>query len=97
MSTSGNALLVLERALTMCQAKLAASSPQATVLVSTEKQLEYLISIVKGESTDRSRLKDIILGIYAVREFENDDPAFSNILLEADNHAKILRSGPWIP
>ncbi|WP_431355036.1 immunity protein Tsi6 family protein [Enterovibrio norvegicus] len=59
-------------------------APDFTIYQSIQAQLDYILSIVNGSSTDRSRLKDINLGIYAVREFEDTDPDLSRSLKEVN-------------
>jgi hypothetical protein len=44
--------------------------PLLKTIESIIHQLDYLIELASGRSTDRSRLKDIILGVQAAREIE---------------------------
>jgi hypothetical protein len=97
MTTESDGLQVFEKALKRCNEKLAAKSVQTEVLDSVRKQLEYLVSVSTDPDADRSRLKDIILAIYAVREFETTDQSFADLLSKADNYARLMRSGPWTP
>ena len=57
-------------------------NPGFAPLLSIKAQLEYLIQIADGRSTDRSRLKEIIVGQYAAREFEDRDMEFANMLYD---------------
>lgn len=50
-------------------------------IVSTRNQLNYLLEAVEHKN-DRSRLDEIILGIYAVREFEQAHDDFANVIYE---------------
>lgn len=86
-----------DQALALTRKRILNSPPQIEILRSVEKQLEYLLSIVTGANSDKSRLKDVVLDIYAVREFEAYDPELADALLDAMQYAKILRSGPWSP
>lgn len=45
-------------------------------------QLTYLLSLADGTSTDESRLKNIDIGLIAVREVEGADDALANMLHE---------------
>lgn len=97
MSTESDALKVFKKTLQMCQQKVARAPGRQEVLQSIQRQLEYLIDVATDPLVDRSRLKDIILAIYSVREFETDDPVFADLLSQSDNYARILRSGSWSP
>jgi len=39
-----------------------------------------LLSVLRGNEKDRSRLKNIIVGHFAVREFEESDPDLAEAL-----------------
>lgn len=58
-------------------------APEFELYLSTIAQLEYLLSVLKGDEKDRSRLKDIVVGHFAVREFAESDPEFSQVLRAA--------------
>ena len=81
---------VLTKALAKC-ASLLHDYPAFPPLLSTKVQLEYLIALVNGSSNDRSRLKDIIIGVYAAREFETIDMSFPNLVYEGDEIAERLK------
>ncbi|MBX8560834.1 hypothetical protein K5D57_14120 [Pseudomonas cichorii] len=50
--------------------------PSSVALQSVGKQIEYLIELEKGTHSDRSRLKDITIGVLTAREIEQlDDDA----------------------
>ncbi|NHZ93945.1 hypothetical protein F2P45_33870 [Massilia sp. CCM 8733] len=61
--------------------------PSSTALLSVLRQIEYLIGLDNGTITDRSRLKEIIIGVLTAREIEplDDDAAetFYQIASEA--------------
>lgn len=44
--------------------------PQVATIDSIINQLDYLIALSDGETVDRSRLAEIILGVQAAREIE---------------------------
>ena len=75
----------LDKVETVTQAKKIISSrlnsaPDFVLFQSIDAQLDYLMDIVKGDSNDRSRLKDINVGTYAVHEFEESDPDLAQAL-----------------
>jgi hypothetical protein len=41
--------------------------------------------VLSGAEPDRSKLKTIIVGHYALKEFEESDPEFANALYAAQN------------
>lgn len=50
--------------------------PSSVALQSVGKQIEYLIELEKGTHSDRSRIKDITIGVLTAREIEQlDDDA----------------------
>lgn len=72
----------IENALTLARTRLN-EAPGFQLFISIVAQLEYLLSVVNGKEKDRSRVKDIIVGHFAVREFEESDPQFSQALKAA--------------
>lgn len=56
--------------------------PDYSLLHSIDAQLDYLIELISGKSSDRSKLKDISIGTHAIHEFENSDPELSKSLKE---------------
>jgi hypothetical protein len=70
-------------ALDECE-KMLTLEPDFQPLQSIKMQLQYLLGILMGEIHDRSRLNEIIIGIYAAREFETRDMAFANVLYGID-------------
>jgi hypothetical protein len=69
----------VEQALALARARLIAA-PGFELIASTVAQLEYLLSVLRGDEKDRSRLKNIIVGHFAVREFEESDPELADAL-----------------
>jgi hypothetical protein len=63
--------------------------PDLTPLVSIQKQLEYLIKFNKGQ-IDGCRLKDINVGLVAVREIENWDDTLAGLLHEISSEVRVL-------
>lgn len=85
-----NEIKILQRALAECQSRLK-SDPKFQPLLSIEAQLQYLIGIMEGRETDFSRLKEIIVGVYAAREFETRDMDFANLLYEVEQVVDLLK------
>ena len=54
--------------------------PEAHTLTSIVHQLEYLISLAGGQTSDCSRLPDIILGVQTAREVEALDSGTAETL-----------------
>jgi len=69
--------------------------PEASVVVSMQNQLDYLIQIESGESTDRSRLKEIVLGVQTAREIEPRDEETAAFMYEVtDAVQEMIRLTP---
>ncbi|ABC30501.1 conserved hypothetical protein [Hahella chejuensis KCTC 2396] len=62
-------------------------TPDFEIYHSIARQLNYLLAIVDGKEKDESKLDKIILGHFAVREFEESDPELSQILKKCQNIA----------
>jgi len=67
--------------------------PTVGMFDSIEKQLAYLKAVLIGEETDRTRLSKIVVGVYAVREFDDSDPEFANALMKAHYIAVRMAKG----
>lgn len=74
---------------------LSADYPNFQPLDSVIAQLQYLKGILDGDIEDRSRLKEIILGIYAAREFEERDMDFANTLYDVEMIVDELKAGKY--
>jgi hypothetical protein len=85
-----NEFQVLRTALAECERKLQ-QSPDFQPLLSIEEQIRYLIDVAETRTQDRSRLKDIIVGVYAAREFEDRDMAFANLLYQVEDVVDMLK------
>ncbi|MFN4290678.1 MAG: immunity protein Tsi6 family protein [Permianibacter sp.] len=79
-------LKLFEHALSECQ-KLLAQYPGNGTLQSIEKQLEYLIGLESGAHTDRSRLREIIIGVQTAREIEPLDEDIAEVFYKAASEA----------
>jgi hypothetical protein len=77
-----NSFEEIEYALNLARSRLR-DAPTFEIYVSIVAQLEYLRSVIKGDVRDRSKLKDIIVGHFAVREIEECDPEFAQALMAA--------------
>lgn len=86
------AIEIVEKALTLAQVRLS-EAPGFQIFSSTVAQLEYLLSVLRGVQKDRSRLKDIIVGHFAVREFEESDPELAEVLKAAQYIASQAAKG----
>jgi hypothetical protein len=60
-------------------------------------QLEYLESVLTGGESDKQRLREIMIGHYGAREFEESDPEFSHALKDAQLVASRLQRGMKAP
>lgn len=87
-----NAVEKIAVALRMAKTRLA-EAPSFPLFQSIVNQLEYLADVLDGRETDRSKLKDIIVGRYGVMEFETDDPEFADALAAAQVIASEMTRG----
>lgn len=69
------------------------SAPDFKAFQSIDNQLQYLQDLVSGKITDRSKIKEINVGLYAIREFEESDPEFSSYLKKVQYIAERIRKG----
>ncbi len=71
------------------------SAPDFTIFQSIDAQQDYIQQVLDGTIADRSKLREINVGLYAVREFEESDPEFATELKRvqyiADRMAKGLK------
>lgn len=61
---------------------------------SVRNQLYYILEALKKEN-DRSKLSEIIIGIYAVREFENVYDEFADMLYEVSEINRLMMKGKF--
>ncbi len=66
--------------------------PHSQPLQSCKAQLEYLQELVDGQRQDAQRLNEIILGVYAAREFEALDMRFAEMLYAVEDVVKTLKA-----
>ena len=83
----------VERSLEIARARLL-RIPTYNLYASSVAQLEYLLSVLRGIETDRSRLKNIVVGQFAMREFEESDPELAEALFAASYIAHKAEKGP---
>lgn len=87
-----DALETVNGALDIARARLA-EVPSFSLYSSIVAQLEYLAAVVGGVEKDRSRLKEIVIGHYGAREFEESDPEFARALKDAQLIASKMAKG----
>jgi len=84
---------VVEGALILARSRLS-ETPGYPLYVSCVAQLEYLLAIVSGNiATDRTKLRTLTIGHYAVREFEETDEELARALKDAYLIASKLADG----
>ena len=70
-------------------------APTFQIFQSVCVQVEYVYSVATGMNADRSRLRNVMLGLYAIREFDDSDPelsvALKDVQFVADQMAKGLK------
>lgn len=59
------------------------AAPDYEVYESICRQLDYLSAVASGQEHDRLRLREIVVGVYAIREFEDSDPELAVALKDA--------------
>jgi hypothetical protein len=62
--------------------------PSVETIRSIIRQLEYLIALDRGDTHDRSRLKNIIIGVQAAREIEPLDMTLADTLYRVHDEAQ---------
>lgn len=82
---------LIPQAHSRCLALLQAH-PHSQSLQSCKAQLEYLQELVDGRRHDAQRLDEIILGVYAAREFEALDMRFAEMLYAVEDVVKTLKA-----
>lgn len=71
-------------------------APDFAIFHSILNQLHYLAAVVANRE-DLSKLSKIVVGHYAVREFEETDPEYARALKDCQNIAYLLSQGRKIP
>ena len=67
--------------------------PDYEVYGSICRQLDYLSAVASGQELDRLRLREIIVGVYAIREFDGSDPELAIALKDAQFIADRMTRG----
>jgi hypothetical protein len=86
-----NRTQLFQDALARCE-NLIGKYPGDPSLLSIVIQLNYLIELDAGARNDFDRLKDIIIGVLAVREIEPLDASLAEILYKVDEEAEDMKS-----
>ena len=69
------------------------AAPDYDIYGSICRQLDYLIAVASGQECDRLRLREIIIGVYAIREFDESDPELAIALKDAQFIADRMAKG----
>jgi hypothetical protein len=69
------------------------SAPNYVIFQSIDAQLDYIKDLIDGKTSDRSKLKDVNVGLYAIREFEESDPEFAKQLKKIQFIADRIKKG----
>lgn len=83
---------IVDKALTIANQRLT-EAPNFQPFDSIVAQLNYLRAVLSGADKDRSRLKSIVVGHYAVREFAESDPELAAALTSVQNIASKMAKG----
>ena len=81
-----NRTQLLEQGKKVCDALLA-QHPSAQALISISRQIDYLMGLDSGAITDRSRLKEITIGVLTAREVESLDDEASEVFYKISSEA----------
>ncbi len=81
MNNKKQDICIIKHAKQLISARLALE-PSFHLFLSINNELDYLFDVLEGRTDDKSRLQNIKLGTYAVKEFEESDPELSEILKE---------------
>jgi hypothetical protein len=64
--------------------------PNSIALLSVSRQIEYLIGLEDGSVSDRSRLKEITIGVITAREIEPLDDDAAETFYQIASEAKVM-------
>lgn len=78
---------LFEKALQRCN-ELLSQYPDNGALLSIARQIEYLHGLEIGVNSDRSRLKEIIIGVLTAREIEPFDEEAAEIFYRVSGETK---------
>lgn len=84
-----NRLELLEAGQKKCR-ELLSQYPDSVALQSVAKQIEYLMALEQGMQSDRSRLKDITIGVLTAREIEQLDVNAAETFYQIASAAKLM-------
>ncbi|MCG9647892.1 immunity protein Tsi6 family protein [Vibrio brasiliensis] len=87
---SSKDISTIEEALSACQKRIK-KYPSFSLLLSIERQIVYVRAVVEGSEKDKSRLNELTLGVYAVREFFDTDREFAELLVDVNDIANKLK------
>jgi hypothetical protein len=87
-----DASATVEVALNLARRRLT-EVPSFATYSSIVTQLEYLAAVLDGKEQDRAKLKDIMIGHYGAREFEESDPELARALKDAQLVATKMAKG----
>lgn len=89
-----NSLETVMNALNLVKVRMT-EVPSFSIYQSIATQLEYVADVLRALETDRGRLRDVMIGHYGAREFEDSDPelatALKDVQLIATNMSKGLK------
>lgn len=81
---------LLTKLLAECEARLS-KNPSFRPLNIVKEEVGYLLALIDRKTQDRGNLKNIQIGLLAVREFEADDPQFADLIFQAADIVKKLQ------
>jgi len=81
---------LLAKTLGECASRLP-GNPNPIPLRIVKEEIEYLLELVEGKTDDKSHLKEIQIGLLAVREFEADDPEFADLIFQISDLVQRLK------
>ncbi|URX62095.1 hypothetical protein KR767_18925 [Luteibacter anthropi] len=87
-----NSLETVMNALNLAKARMT-EVPSFSIYQSIVAQLEYVADVLRGVEMDRGRLRDVMIGHYGAREFEESDPEFASALKDAQLIATKMSKG----
>lgn len=85
----GERLTLLQNGKAKCY-DLLSKYPNSVALQSVAKQIEYLINLEEGAQSDRSRLKDITIGVLTAREIEQLDEDVAEIFYKIASASRAM-------
>lgn len=68
--------------------ELSLKHPNVDAFISISRQLEYLLNLELGVDVDRSRLREIVIGVLTAREVEPLDEEAADLFYQVSGEAK---------